>query len=180
MKLIQTEFNCWECELLLPAWAGFQSRHGPYTSIDSPLPSDGRVKFVYAPEGREPEPLSPSDLQRLDWFQHHEPSVSQAVIAAILNWCSPSGRLLRAEFGIGDEFPSITGVSALKQHIGLAKVYVHCVSHQKLPYIGFELGCTWEEEHGLGVLMHATRCVEIGHADCAFMLWVAKKDAGLE
>jgi hypothetical protein len=180
MKLNPTEFDCWECELLLPAWAGFQSRHGPYGSIDSPLPSDGRVTFVYAPEGRGRDDLRKSDLELIDWFKQNEPSVSHAVIAAILDWHSPTGLQRRLEFGFGDDFPTIKDVAAMKQKIGLDKVYVHCFAKQNLPYIGFEFGCDWEEEHGLGVLMHGTRCVEIGQADCAFTLWRAKEDAGVE
>jgi hypothetical protein len=180
MKLIQNEYDSWECDVLLPAWAGFQSRRGPYASIDSPLPSTGRAKFVYAPEGRGRDPLQHSDLELLDWFQLHEPSVSQAAIAAILDWCSPAALPRRLELGLGDDFPVITDVPTLKTHIGLYSVFVHCFSHQSLPYIGFELGCDWEEEHGLGVLMHGTRCVAIDQADAAFTLWRAKKDAGVE
>jgi hypothetical protein len=180
MKLNLTEFDCWECDLLLPAWAGFQSRHGPYSSIDSPWPSCGRVKFVYAPEGRDSEPLQKSDFELLDWFQRHEPRVSQAVITAVLEWCSPKALPRRLELGFGDDFPTINDVPTLKQHMGLDKVYVHCFADQNLPYIGFEFGCDWEEEHGLGVLMHGTRCVKIDQADAAFTLWRAKQDAGVE
>jgi hypothetical protein len=180
MKLIQTEFNSWDGEIQLPTWAGFQSRRGPYASVDSPTPSSGRVKFVYAPEGRGREDLGQFDLELLEWFKRHEASVSHAVIAAILEWCSPEARPRRLEFGLGDDFPAIRDVQTLKQHIGLYSVFVHYIAYQTLPYIGFELGCDWEEEHGLGVLMHGTRCVEIGHADSAFTLWRAKKDAGID
>jgi len=42
------------------------------------------------------------------------------------------------------------------------------VEKDGIPYVGFEFGCTWDEEHGLGVLMHGTRTVEIGDTamDC--------------
>ena len=49
-----------------------------------------------------------------------------------------------------------------------------------LPCFGYEFGCTWDGEHGLGVLMHGKRVVEVGGADTAFTLWIAKRDAGVE
>jgi hypothetical protein len=48
-----------------------------------------------------------------------------------------------------------------------------------IPYVGFSFRCTWEEEHGLGALMHGTRTVDIGGADTSFLLWVARKDGGM-
>ena len=61
--------------------------------------------------------------------------------------------------------------------IGLSSINVHQVQKDGVPYVGFEFGCTWDEEHGLGVLMHGTRTVEIGGADTAITLWIAEKDA---
>jgi hypothetical protein len=55
---------------------------------------------------------------------------------------------------------------------------IHVADGGDLPYIGYELGCTWDEEHGLGVMMHGTRLVAIGQADAALHLWVAQKDVG--
>jgi hypothetical protein len=62
--------------------------------------------------------------------------------------------------------------------IGLHALHVHPVEKDGLPYVGFELGCTWDHEHGLGVLMHGPRVVDIGGADTAFLLWIATRDAG--
>jgi hypothetical protein len=62
--------------------------------------------------------------------------------------------------------------------IGLHTIYVHQVQKAGLPYVGFEFGCTWDTEHGLGALMHGARVVEIGGAETAFLLWIAERDAG--
>jgi hypothetical protein len=61
--------------------------------------------------------------------------------------------------------------------IGLHDVYVHQVLKDGLPYVGYEFGCTWDGEHGLGVLVHGTRVVEVGGAQTAMTLWIAKQDA---
>jgi hypothetical protein len=66
----------------------------------------------------------------------------------------------------------------LKRYIGLHSVNIHQLLGD-VPYIGYEFGCNWEEEHGYGVMMHGMRQVAIGDADTALHLWVAQKDKGI-
>ena len=73
--------------------------------------------------------------------------------------------------------PDIRTADDLHSLIGLSSVNVHQVQKNGIPYAGFEFGCTWDEEHGLGVLMHGTRTVQIGGADTAILLWIAEEDA---
>jgi hypothetical protein len=73
--------------------------------------------------------------------------------------------------------PDITTGEDLRPLIGLHSVNVHPLKKNGMPYLGFEFGCTWDEEHGLGVLTHGTRVVEVGGADTAILLWLAEKDA---
>jgi hypothetical protein len=166
----------WAAGLRLPSWAGFQSRLGRYGSIDKPEPSDGTARLVFAPEGRGLEPLSAQEQNLIAWFEHNEPSVSEAVKQAIISWCSPECAARTGEFDFGDDFPVVESASDLKRCIGLYSVNIHKTDHGGVPYMGYEFGCTWDEEHGLGVLMHGTRCVEIGQADVAFTLWRVVRD----
>lgn len=76
-----------------------------------------------------------------------------------------------------DMMSDIKSADDLRALIGLSSVNVHQVRKDGIPYVGFEFGCTWDDEHGLGVLMHGTRTVEIGGAHTAIMLWIAKQDA---
>lgn len=61
--------------------------------------------------------------------------------------------------------------------MGLHTVHIHQVSRDGVPYVGFELGREWDAVHGLGVLMNGTRTVEVGGADTAILLWLARQDA---
>lgn len=178
MKL-ELQHGCWCADVRLASWQGFQSRRGPYGSRDGPLPSDGRVAIGFAPEGRGTAPLIPSELALLSWFLEHEPQVSREVMDAIVRWCAPDCDERRARLGDDMDIGArIVDVADLRGHIGLHCVHVHQITDRGPPYVGFEFGCDWEEEHGLGVLMHGTRVVEIGHADTAFLLWIAKADKG--
>jgi hypothetical protein len=71
----------------------------------------------------------------------------------------------------------VRNVEDLKSLVGLHTVNVHQITRDGLPYIGYEFGCNWEEEHGLGALMHGTTVVQIGGADTALLLWIAKQHA---
>ena len=172
----------WTARLRLESWEGFQARGGPYGSLSSAQPSEGEVDLVFAPEGRrkiELQPPSADETALVQWFLDREPAVSAAVLAAV----SDAYPCLRAEWATALEatelaecMPEITGSEELKTLIGLHAVYVHIIDKDAIPYIGFEFGCTWDGEHGLGVLMHGTRLVRIGGADVAMTLWMAQRD----
>jgi hypothetical protein len=172
------EHGLWATTVLLPSWKGFQSRKAEYGAQDSAVPSDGMIRIIFAPEGRGTEPLTDAELSAVYWVIEHEASISRALISSLLKEY-PS---LQERYGYSgkekaDLMPDIKSADDLRKLIGLSSVNVHQVQRDGIPYAGFEFGCTWDEEHGLGVLMHGTRTVEIGGADTAGLLWIAEKDA---
>jgi hypothetical protein len=177
MKLSITDELWWGAELHLPTWAGYQSRRGPYGSIDSPSLADGSVKFIFAPEGRDVAPLNEQEVALTRWFELNEPAVSTAVKEAVIDWCSPNNVLRNERFDLGEEFPFIASERELRKVSGLHTIYMHQITTSGVPYLGYDFGCQWEEEHGLGVLMHGTRCVDIGFSDTAMLLWIAERHA---
>jgi hypothetical protein len=38
-------------------------------------------------------------------------------------------------------------------------------------YAGYQFRCTWDQEHGLGIMTHRDRIIEIGGSDSSFA-WV--------
>jgi hypothetical protein len=58
--------------------------------------------------------------------------------------------------------------------IGLSNVHILSVARDG---IGLQFGCTWDEEHGLGVMTHRDRVVQVGGADTSFLTWIAEEDA---
>lgn len=103
--------------------------------------------------------------------------VSDAVKAAIIDWCSPQSADRVSRFDFGDDFPVIRTDQDLRENVGLFAVNVHQVNVGGKPYVGYEFGCEWEGEHGLGVLMHGTHAVDVDFADTALLLWIAEADA---
>lgn len=183
MKIEQTDFwwddTSWATEISLPDWADFQSRRGTYSARDSGHPADGRVELVFAPEARDEGPLSEGELFLVQWYLDHHHAVHQALLDGLLaEYPQLQDRFRDA---LGDEartsMPDVAEVGGFETLVGLSGVYVHQVEFGGLPYVGFELGCTWDAEHALGILMHGTRIVRIGAADTAFLLWMAEQDA---
>lgn len=62
--------------------------------------------------------------------------------------------------------------------LGISHLHVMAAEKDGYAYIGFELGCTWDEEYGAGVMMHKGRVIEIGLAATSFDSWVAYDDNG--
>jgi hypothetical protein len=157
---------------------GYLDRSGAYGSAGGVSSSDGVVEVVFAPEGRDNSPLTEQELGLVQLFLDNEPKMSAAVKTAVFE----RYEALRELYGYTAEeqaefMPDLAGPEDLRRLIGLHSVHVHQISHGAAPYVGFEFGCTWDDEHGLGVLMHGERCVEMGGADHAFLLWIAKQDA---
>jgi hypothetical protein len=81
---------------------------------------------------------------------------------------------------LAEVMPEIERAEDLRKLMGLSSIHVLNAAKDETAYIGFEFGCTWDCEHGLGVMTHRTRVVEIGGADSSFLAWIAKRDAELD
>jgi hypothetical protein len=181
-ELLSTDFvwddYFWKATVRLPTWQGFQNRQGAYGSKDTDLPSDGSVALIFAPEGRDESPLLDSEVRLARWTVEHAQEMQLALLEKLLLEYPVIQEKYRGFAQPGD-LPPVQSAHDFKSVIGLHGVNVHPLEHQGLPYVGLEFGCSWDGEHGLGVLMHGTRVVEIGGADTAILLWIAEQDAGI-
>lgn len=169
----------WTTEVVLPSWKGYQDRKGPYGSPTGAAVSDGSARIVFAPEGRGNEPLTDSEIASILWVIENEASLSDAAMSSLLKeYPSLQKRYNYSSKERATLMPDIKSPEDLRAFIGLYSVNVHPIQKDGIPYVGFELGCTWDEEHGLGILVHGTRAVRIGGADTAILRWMAEEDAG--
>jgi len=168
----------WTANAQLPSWAGYQTRRGAYGSVSSSAPSDGSVTVTFAPEGRDTAPLLPDELASVQWLLDHDRELASALLKGLLAEYPKLQGLYGYEGAERDEWmPDISSPDDFRSLIGLHNVNVHPVTKDSLPYLGYEFGCSWDVEHGLGVLMHGLRVVKIGGADTAILLWIAERDA---
>ena len=172
----------WTGEVVLPSWADFQSRRGPYGSVSSRGKSDGSARLTVTPQ--DDDERTPPLAEQLRAFQlllERERMAGDSVLQAI--FARYPG--LRDAYGYDDEeaaelMPEIEYAEQLRTLIGLSNIHVLTVAKDDVAYIGLEFGCTWDREHGLGVMTHRDRVVKIGGADTSFLAWIAERDAKLE
>lgn len=168
----------WVTSAKLPAWSGYQIRGGPYGSLSDRGRSDGTVQILFAPEGRDQSPLSDHEIGLIKWVIDNQANVHDAMLEKLFEEY-PAMREEALDWFDEEEaekvLPKVSAPAQLKDIVGISSINVHQVEQDGKPFIGVELGCTWEEEHGVGILLHGERALEIGGADTAILLWKAKK-----
>ena len=164
----------WVCEITAKAWAGYQSRRGPYGAQDREEASDGSVQAHLTRVDRAPDdPVRPEDDALVDAFLAHqhemEPAVQLAVAGQHPGWRTALGEdCCMDEEELEAAVPKLPSPEDLRALMGLLAVHLFDVVHDGKHYVGLEFGCAWEDEHGLGVLLHGTEVIALGHADCSF------------
>jgi hypothetical protein len=72
--------------------------------------------------------------------------------------------------------PNVSSPESFKNILKPDKIYILEVSKDKIPYIGCEFICSWDDEHGLGVMLYKDKVIQMGGADTSFLSWIAEKD----
>ncbi|WP_426476015.1 DUF6985 domain-containing protein [Chryseobacterium sp. CBSDS_008] len=75
-----------------------------------------------------------------------------------------------------DFMPDINDISGFSDLLSPTCFYVTSVVKDGYPYIGFGFTCSWDSEHGLGIMTCKDRIVETGGAEVAFNTWAAEED----
>ncbi|HEX6751030.1 MAG TPA: hypothetical protein VF092_27320 [Longimicrobium sp.] len=159
----------WYGRVTLPGWAGFRVRLGTEEDLED---DDGTAILSIEPGMDEPS-APPSEAQARAFLHlvRNEAAVTHAVQRAILaeypKFRKAYGRIPEA----AARMPRARTIADLQPLIGLVIVHVVRAERDGMAYVGFELGCSWDEEHGVGVMTHAGRIVEVGHADIGFSVF---------
>jgi hypothetical protein len=159
--------------LVLEAWKGFQSRQGAYGSQDKEGKSDGRIKVTI--EGVSIDYVkvsSPAQVAAIRYLVDHAEEIKVSLLNGLLDKF-PSWKEIYEEY-----LPEVSEIGQFRDLIGISWLHVMSAEKEGYAYIGFELGCTWDEEHGAGVMMHKERVIEIGQADTSFNAWATSDDNG--
>jgi hypothetical protein len=171
----------WAARVVLPEWAGFQTRLGPYDAVSSPEPSDGTTRLQVVGSGTAPTEGQASAYRHL---REHGEVIRDAILAAVFEQYPQFRDAYLDSYDEAEEdFPAIAAAvppldhsGQLRTLIGLGWVFVLDIEAAGAAYVGFEFGCEWDG-HGLGVLTHLGRVIDIGQAPTAFDGRTAARDA---
>lgn len=171
----------WSGTITLPVWAGFQNRLGPYASKAGRKASDGTVRIaITPPDGEKETPPSPEQAAAYRYLIDHQLAIRDTILQAVFDEYPDYRTAYIEDFDLDESdetLPVLDRPEQLKDLIGLSEVLIHPVVLEGVAYVGYEFGCVWEEEHGLGAMVHQDRVVTVGHADTAILEWIAERDA---
>ena len=161
----------WNGSVRLPSWRGFLSR-----ARRSSRASDGTARLVFAHQGAGPPTLpTPEQLAAFTFLLDNHRAI--AVTAQRALYRHAREKLARRRFADDDGAARLTNVAGLRKRMGLTYVHVLHNALDGVAYLGLELGCTWDPEHGAGVLFHKKRLIDVGEASASFHEGVAASDA---
>jgi len=147
-------------------------------------PSDGTVTVILPrlrdDDDANPRPPAPQFVAAYWHLKENGQAILETVLASLLAYYGPlRERWMKNNPELTDEeLPVIESVEQMKKNVGLGIVHLLPIARDGLAYIGLELGCTWDEEHGAGVILHGSRVVAVGAGDQAFEIPDCFRDGG--
>jgi len=108
-----------------------------------------------------------SQKEALLFFLSNEASLGQRVVNNIFDEYNRQ-RSIYKEPDDSSYMPKLQNGNELVTYLELTRVYVLPNSYGNTSFVGLYFGgCSWDEEHGLGVLTWKERVVKIGHIEDA-------------
>ena len=162
-----------EGTIKIQSWAGFQTR-----TVDSTELSDGTCRLSTGGDMVVDEPrIEDYHLNAYNYLIENQEIIKESILDYLFN----SYPELQEQYGYDDDkksefMPDVKSKEEFKQLIGISNVHLMNVEKDGLAYVGYEIGCKWDDEHGIGFMTHKSRIIDFGGADTSFLTWVAQKD----
>ena len=163
----------WITSIQLDSFTIFQSREGAYTSRDSQGKSSGLLELEFEDDISEtPDPLK-SQIDTVNYITKNQESIVKNICVSVEEYLKNA----IPEYDLSEN-PKYQNIK-LEELIGFSSISVLMVEQDGYAYYDLFGGCDWDEEHGLNVLMHKSRVVNVGIIDGG-SYWKALKDCGKE
>jgi hypothetical protein len=124
---------------------------------------------------------TPEQTRAFQYLMKHQVAVRDHVLGAILSEYQSTRESIVASLDAKeaeDQMPEIDSLEQLRPLIGELHVHVLPTAKGGVAYVGYDFGCTWDAEHGIGVMTHRDRVVDVGDGAAASLEWAAEEDAG--
>ncbi len=159
----------WISKMSFESLKSFRNASGAYTGIVN-RPNTGQVTLHIVDQlTNDPDP-TPAQLNAINYLIDSEQYVFAKLLEHVL---ADYPRIREMYAGMDEEdmlrdCPPISEPDEMKKLIGVGNVFIHLEEVDGIANIGFECGCTWDEEHGHGIVMNREDLIRIGQADIAF------------
>lgn len=109
--------------------------------------------------------IEPSEQQvnTINYIIQHQDSIVKKMLETIwLKWAE-----IDQDYSIEDyeDFPKISMKEDLRKVFNIHTIYIQALYKEDYAYFGLEGSCMWDEEHGIGFLLHKSRLVAFGDAE---------------
>ncbi|WP_228452057.1 DUF6985 domain-containing protein [Chryseobacterium sp. G0186] len=121
----------------------------------------------------------PSSEQQngLDYLQENQKTILDTILNELLKKYPELQKIYEySEEDKGEFMPDLKDIQGFAPLLSPNCFYITSVIKDHYPYIGISFSCSWDSEHGLGIMTHKNRVIEIGGADTAFATWAAEED----
>lgn len=183
------ELFSWTGRVHLDAWKGLAPREatsGEFMTFRYSAPPDGDFNLDVEPQENHQSSFTPTPAQArafqhlLDNQQQIRKAVMEGIYAVYDQWrenyfgqkvSRDGGKTWQPEYPDGpppDLMPKLSHAGDLPRLITLSTIHVLAKEREGLTCIGFAFYCKWDEEHGLGVLTHNGKVIDVGQGDTAF------------
>ena len=159
----------------MPSWCAFLDDDSGNVAAGFLLEDDDRG---HAPDAS----VTPAQVEALDRVATFEAELFATVFAALRRYYDRV-RPKYVEFAsrypdfmgdVGASMSSDPDAATFARLHRFQGIFVHPTVWNGIAYVGFSFSATWEPEHGVGVMVHDRRVVEVGNADTAFTSWIAE------
>lgn len=167
--LVKNEYGFLIGKIELEVWKGFISRNWDMLrGTDEGVLFDGIIEVhIY----EEVEGKQPFDYQKkaLEYLIGNQKEIQDKILsglikefpatAAIYDYAEIEGRGLPAE---------VTELEHCKKIIRPSIIHLMNKEKDGYGYVGYQFACVWDMEHGMGVMTHKSRIIEMGEGDSSF------------
>lgn len=153
----------WRSKIILSSWNDF---FGKNLIIELNIGGDKTVNS-----------LETIHKETYEYILHHQSELLENILLSLLSEYSN----MQDKYGYDDDeidkyMPSVNSINDFSKLMLPKRIYILDIEKDNLSYIGFSFSCSWDDEHGYGVMMHKNRVVKMGGEEIAFLSWVAEED----
>ncbi|HVC92087.1 MAG TPA: ankyrin repeat domain-containing protein [Pirellulales bacterium] len=149
------------------SWAGKRRFPEFLPFRETPHRGKAPTTFELFVGAKDEEPPSPAQVLAFQFFVEREKNVCGTIIDAVFRWYVRRRKQDREWFEEQD-CPEIDKADWLRDLMTFQALRVRRDEFEGTALTGFSFACKWDEEHGLGVLVHRGTVLDVGQADVAF------------
>jgi len=172
------DFISIEGTISLNVWNDFQYKDGHFHPFKPPEIHSGIIRLDIGGDMMVDEPLiTDSHVRAYEYTLENSKMIQEVMLISLLdkykNLVESFGQ--RGAGGNRSTQANI-GIQHFNDLISLLTIHIMNVEKEGMAYVGYEFGCAWDAEHGLGIMTHRNRICKIGSAHISFLTWVAEED----